>query len=111
MQAPPMQGTKCRGHLAKWPLRWKGYLYVYDGVTKKIGFLEVTPGGAEEILRQAPSHGELRGLLLRMDRHGTSIRSKITVELTSPASVNEFLPEPVDPEETLRALWGWPHGA
>ena len=111
MQAPPMQGTKCRGHLAKWPLRWKGYLHVYDASTKKFGFLEITPGAAEQLLRQVPSDGNLRGLLLRIDRHGTSIRSKCTVELTRPAGGSDNLPDPADPEETLRALWGWPHGA
>lgn len=107
MQAPAMNGTSCRGHAAKWPLRWKGYLHVWNSIAKSYGFLEITPAAAEELLRQAPKTGSLRGLLLVMKRHGTSIRSKIQVQLSAPAGVSDKLPHPQDPEETLRALWGW----
>ena len=79
---------------------------MWNSIEKRYGFLEITPGGAEEVLRQAPSTGSLRGLLLRA-RHGESIRSKISIELSIPAGGMESLPQALDPEDTLRSLWGW----
>lgn len=107
MQAPEMQHQGCKGHLAKWPLRWKGYLYVWNGQANDFGFLELTPGAATELLRQAPSSGILRGLLLRANRNGKSIRTKCSIELSPSAGGFDKLPPPVDPEDTLRSLWGW----
>ena len=101
--------TSCRGHAANHPLRWKGYLYVWNGVLREYGFLELTPAAAEELLRQAPKDGALRGLLLRVDRAGNSMKSRLVVELTKSATDLTTLPQPQDPEATLRKLWGWPN--
>lgn len=107
MQAPTMLSESCIGHKEQWPLRWKGYLFVWNSRAEQFGFLELTPGGATELLRQAPSHGNLRGLLLKAERHGKSIRSKVAIELTQGVGDPNALPAAVDPEDTLRALWGW----
>lgn len=100
-------GTQCRGHAARHPLRWKGYLHVYSQGHRKYGFLECTPMAAEEILRQQPTDKNLRGLLLRMYRIGQSDKSRIRVELTKGVLDVASLAKGKDPEQTLRALWGW----
>jgi len=104
----PTDGTSCRGHTAKWPLRWKGYLFVTSQFHKKVGFLEVTPHGAASLLELAPKDGNLRGLCVRMGRAGKGDKTRISVELVRGVFDVDTLPKNQDPEGTLRALWGWP---
>lgn len=101
------EGTDCYGHTSGWPQRWKGYLCVWCGIRRSIIFLELTPASGTEILRQAGHGNSLRGLLLRLDRHGRSIRAKISVELTPCVGDGSDLPEALEPEPVLRRLWGW----
>lgn len=101
------EGSECFGHASGWPPRWKGYLSVWCGIRKSIVILELTPASAGEILRQAGPGTSLRGLLLRLDRHGSSIRAKIAVELTASVCDLSNLPEALEPEPVLRRLWGW----
>lgn len=99
--------ASCVGHEKGWPTRWKGYLYVWSSAHKSNVFLELTPGAAAEIIRQHGDGSSLRGLLLRLDRHGTSIRAKVSVELTPCVAGVETLPPDLSPEPILRKLWGW----
>jgi hypothetical protein len=101
------EGPLCDGHRAGWPQRWKGYIYIYCAVRKACVFLELTPAAGEELIRQNGSSSGLRGRLLRMDRHGASLRAKIIVELTAGLNGLHNLPEEANPEGILRKLWGW----
>ena len=104
----PTDGTDCRGHIARWPLRWKGYLYVWHQGKKKYGFLEVTPHAAGEVMRLAPADQVLRGLQLTVGRSGAGNKTRCWVELTKSVMPLSNLPHAQDPEDTLRCLWGWP---
>jgi hypothetical protein len=104
----PTGDTECRGHIARWPLRWKAYLYVFNQGLRKCGFIELTPLAGQEILRQAPASKNLRGLHLTVGRSGNGNKTKCWVELTKGVISEAELPKPQDPEDTLRCLWGWP---
>jgi len=99
--------NECEGHRAGWSQRWKGYLYIYCATRRECVFLELTPGAAEELLRQNGAPSGMRGRLLRLDRHGKSIRGKIVVELTEGLNGINNLPPERSPETILRTLWGW----
>jgi len=99
--------SECEGHRSSWPQRWKGYIYIYCAVRKDCVFLELTPSAGEELIRQNGSSVGLRGKLLRMDRHGKSMRAKIIVELTQGLNGISNLPLERSPESILRTLWGW----
>ena len=97
----------CFGHSQNWPTRWKGYLYAFDPTRKQCVFVEITPAAAEEILRLSPTNGNLRGMVLKMERRTNAKRSGILVELVAPMGDPDKLPKPEDPEPILRKLWGW----
>jgi len=89
------------------PSRWRGYLHVWNSVAKEEQFLELTGDAVEEIWRQIGKGTSLRGLLLRMRRHGQNIRGCLVVELSAFVGDVDTLPAPRDPEKTLRLLWQW----
>lgn len=97
----------CWGHQQGWPTRWKGYLFGYEPTRKACVFVELTPGAAEEIIRLMPTSGNLRGMVLKMERRSHSKRSTILVELGAPMGDTSKLPAAQDPEPVLRKLWGW----
>ena len=96
----------CAGHQSSLPLRWKGYLHVWDSRHGSFVFLEITPAAAKEILRLAPSNEPLRGLVLGMKRSGSSIKGRLEVSICRGLNLDR-LPKPEDPEPILRKLWGW----
>ena len=101
------EASDCAGHANGWPTRWKGYVSVWCAMRRTVVLLELTPASAGEIIRQAGCDKSLRGLLLRLDRHGSSIRAKIAVELSVSVADIANLPAAMDPEPILRRLWGW----
>lgn len=101
------EGLMCVGHSNNWPSRWKGYLHVWCPHRKSYCFLELTPAAAQELNRQKGGLPSLRGCLLRMSRHGNSIRAKINVELTPSVGGGASLIAEQSPEPILRKLWGW----
>jgi hypothetical protein len=89
------------------PIRWKGYLTVWHSAERKIGFLECTPALAEKIKDLVPEK-HLRGYVLICHRSGEAKNGRINITQLHPAhGPIENLPQNLDPEETLRKLWGW----
>jgi hypothetical protein len=95
----------CSGHQRKLPLRWKGYLHVWDHHKRTDKFLELTPTAARMLLDQVETEFPLRGQRVEIARmNGDNARLRVSVQ----ARINEGfkLPDEKDPEETLRKLWG-----
>lgn len=106
-RSEPCFGDKadCPGHKRGLPLRWKGYLHVFDHTKKKEGFLELTPVSAESLLDQVGNDSPLRGERIQVIRGGGD-KARLTVELLAAIKEGVVLPPEKDPEKTLRALWG-----
>lgn len=97
----------CHGHKRGWPLRWKGYLHVYDLRQRKECFLEITPGLADQ-LESAIGTGEVyRGQRVKLVRgRGDKARYSLEIMLPHEQVSRVDLPPEKDPYETLCKLWG-----
>lgn len=98
---------KCQRCLDGMSSRWRGYLYVWNAHLKTYGFLELTGDACEELWRQVGDKHAMRGRLLEVKRKGANIRGILDVKCYPSAGDASTLPEPIDPEETLRKLWSW----
>jgi len=98
---------ECRHCQAKKPRRWKGYLHAINMANNEEGFLEVTPGGAKQLISQAGEGVSYRGLQIVGSRgNGEKTRQRIEVVYALPSSAGRALPEEKDPMVTLLELWG-----
>lgn len=95
----------CEGHAKEWPLRWKGYLCVFDVFRGKLGFYELTPGAAQQIERQTTAGQTLRGRVLICSRSSEGKGSRARVEVQPYLTDLTRLPDARDPELYLRQLW------
>ncbi len=95
---------QCHGCKQNQPKRWKGYLHAYDHHHKRQCFLEVTPGMAEEILKQVGQDQPIRGYRLKTKR-GKGAKARVRVEVLAPLAVGPDLVDEKYPEDTLRKLW------
>jgi hypothetical protein len=99
---------QCPGHKRGLPLRWKGYVHVFNQVTRNEEFLEFTPTSAKQLLDQFGESNPLRGNRVQMVR-GRGDKARLTLTALTAATVTNpgiILPEPKDPYETLCKLWG-----
>jgi len=98
---------KCAYCQRSMPNRWRGYVYVWNAAYKEYEFLELTQDAVEEIWRQVGKDTDLKGSLWEIKRHGKNDKGKIVVFYKGEGREPDSLPEALDPEETLRTLWGW----
>lgn len=98
---------KCPGHKRGLPVRWKGYLHVYDVKRKRQCFLELTPTSADDLLREL-GEGAMRGQRVNIARQqGDKARLSVSVFSAERYTCDvSQLPEPKDPYKTLAKLWG-----
>lgn len=96
--------SSCPGHQQGLPRKWKGYLCAGNQENRRVEFLEFTPTMAEKLLDQIGPGQPLRGMRVRLER-GRGDNARVAVEVF-PRSEGLDLSEEVDPEPTLRKLWG-----
>ena len=100
--------AECRGCQKQAPLRWKGYLHVYDTGTKLPCFLELTPVVAKDLLTLASPNADLRGLSFRISR-GRGGKAHLRVAWAGGRYNGTDLPEARDPKDVLTVLWQMPN--
>lgn len=99
--------SACHGCNLEMPRRWKGYLCVWHAVHKQVGFVELTPAAANQIADLVPGK-KMRGYTLRLKRTGEKCNGRLIVDsVAAPLGPTDKMPEALDPEDTLRKLWGW----
>lgn len=97
----------CPGHRRGLPLKWKGYLYVIDHVSKEFQFLELPPGAAKELVNWYHPLKDLRGQRCIITRgEGSKARLKVEIQLPWEKVSSDPLPKDKDPIITLCRLWG-----
>lgn len=98
---------KCPGHKRGLPVRWKGYLHVWDVKKKRQCFLELTPTSAQDLL-DALGVGQMRGQRIVIARQNGD-KARLTVNVFGEDRYQcdlTKLPDPRDPYRTLAKLWG-----
>lgn len=80
---------------------------MYSFELRKPVFLELTPGVAEQIEIQAPPERVLRGLRITLRRGEGGKRTRLKAEIALYHGDISALPQDVDPEPFLEALWNW----
>lgn len=90
--------------------KYLGYLYCWDSFRKEYIFLELTGDAVEELWRLAGTKDKLRGLIIEARRRGDGPKTGLVISIREPVNDTSSLPEPRDPEEVLRRLWGWKKG-
>jgi len=100
--------AKCPGHKRGLPVRWKGYLHVWDCRKKRQCFVELTPTSADDLLGQVGDGVILRGMRFVLTRQsGDKARLTVSVLEGERYAVDVGkLPTPKDPFKTLAKLWG-----
>ncbi len=97
----------CHGCQQKWPLRWKGYVHAIREDRQEEGFLELTGKNRETLLHHFGRQELLRGQRLLV-RRGKGDKTELRM-LPVRSWLAEFqevaMPDEMDPEETLRALF------
>lgn len=79
---------------------------VYDCQRSMSGMLELGPSPTGMVRDYATNSGGLRGLRLRIQRAGGTIKGRIEVELSGLSLVpSADLPEPCDVSAALRKMW------
>jgi hypothetical protein len=96
---------KCPGHARQLPLRWKGYLHVWDHERKEECFLELTPLSAEQLLEQLGQLCGMRGSRCRVERMDGD-KARLRVTLLGAGDHHGELPAEKSPLPTLSKLWG-----
>lgn len=97
--------VSCPGHRKGLPSKWKGYFHVWNLLERAEEFLEVSPVAADQILDCLTTGHPARGHRVTILRgNGTKARLKVEVNESVPDA--ESLPQPKDPNKTLRRLWG-----
>jgi hypothetical protein len=87
------------------PLRWKGYLHIFDHGKRTECFFEVTPVTAESLLSQLGPDTGMRGSRVKFARMDGD-KARVRVELMGAPLPGAALPATRDPIETLHKLWG-----
>ncbi len=87
------------------PSRWRGYIHVYDEGTREFCFLELTPGAAEQLLRQLPDRENLRGIRFEAYRTPGGDTGRLNIRLGTHTVAIETCPPGQDPEPVLEKLW------
>lgn len=102
----PCEAPHCNPCSEGIPRRWHGYFGIYHPKTGKHVLLEVTAGGAEQIMPYYEISGTLRGCLLTSCRRGMAANSPLDIT-TRPADLQliQLPPEP-DLPKLLSMIWG-----
>lgn len=99
--------SRCPGHKQGLPLRWKGYLHVWDYNIRDDYFLELTPTACHNLLDQVGRGMDLRCQRLMIERgKGDKARLYVSVQTPHDKISDKPLPEAKDPFKTLCRLWG-----
>lgn len=97
----------CSGCENKRPVRWKGYLHVYDLLRKRDCFVELTPATGEQIDLQRSPGIPLRGQRIRLKRGDKGKRTRVQVEILPFQGDLSNLPEEKNPMPIMETLWAW----
>lgn len=96
--------SECQGHVNGDPLRWKGYLHVFDHKERAYVMLELTPRAANMLIEQTPNRPSLRGTRIQVAR-SRSGKGRLVVDILPPAMhLNDLAPEE-SPVRSLLNLW------
>jgi len=96
---------KCHGHRRGYPLRWKGYLHVYNHKENCQEFIELPPGAARCLLATVDESTNLRGQRCDIKRM-KGRKTRLEISWRQAAADRDALPKEKSPHETLKALWG-----
>lgn len=96
----------CVNCLKRFPLRWKGFLNVWDFSRSCDAFLELTPFAAASIGNQLAKDQSLRGLRISIRRTSDSKRAHLRVELLPAIGADTGRPMHREAEPYVRELWG-----
>lgn len=97
---------QCVNCLKKFPLRWKGFLNVWDFARSADAFLELTPYAATSIGNQLGKGESLRGMRLNIRRTSDATRAHLRVELLPALGIDTGRPQWREAEPYVRELWG-----
>lgn len=95
----------CEGHKSEHPARLYGYLSVING-SKGHAILQLTHACGNDLEKLLTEHGRIRGMRIRLVRKGDKLRGEMRVEFMQMLEPDRGIPKDVDPEPTLRRLWG-----
>lgn len=95
----------CPGHLRKAPLKWNGYLHVFDPRSQKNYFIELTDFAWEGFRKQLGERKCLHGLSITVRREKGHKRSPLAITLTGELPSHKKLPFGSDPLPTLKRVW------
>lgn len=98
---------KCQHCADLCPRRDRGYLLAAEqnGVVR--GFVDLTPEAFEAALQIERATGPLRGRWFQLYRKPETLKGRLILEpWQTPWPVPELLPADVDPEPSLRRIWG-----
>jgi hypothetical protein len=98
--------SACPGHLAQWPIRWKGYLFVKEPSVSRPFFLGLTPGSVEELKDAAQGKVSMRGMIVNVSRTGKHKNAPLQVQYVGEYQGEEPLPTEQDVMPTLLRIWG-----
>lgn len=99
--------AKCPGHRKGLPTRWKGYLHVYDLLSKDCYFLELPPGAARQFLDLVGDDLALRGVRVEVKRQaGRKARLKFGAMGRHESYCKWELMPALDPYKSLCVMWG-----
>lgn len=89
--------------------RWRGYVAVFCGQTRKFGLLELTPACVPTIERYLESYGTLRGAVFTLSRKGRKDNGEIELVAERKADIAGDLPRSPDVIGHLLRIWRITH--
>lgn len=96
----------CPGHIAQWPLRWKGFLFVKNVTVSRPFFIALTPVSMEDFTDCLGDRKSARGMIINIFRTGVHKNSPLGVSHVGEYQGEEALPDDEDPMPTLLRMWG-----
>jgi len=96
----------CPFHRRQLPLRWKGYVHVFDHNERQQSYLELTPAGVQMLQTQLAPGESLRGILLNVERSKGGPKGRLIIEVKPNHAPSSQLTEEKHPREALTSLWG-----
>jgi len=97
--------TRCPGCQDQHPKRWKGFVHAFCVEKKQSVFLELTPASANALLGQLVAGETLRGKHIVVERSAGK-NGRLSVRVMPYMTAPPEMPEELDPERSLKALWG-----